>query len=140
MDSTPTVCRPFRYSLLFCFLSSPVFHLPSDSSLQYVGGRQSIVCEIGAIKVLIDSLSYEDLDTASFSLLCAGNLFMIPEARQEVEHELNSCYLVSHLKIRWCACKRVYRSRYVGYMYRVALKLNWALALCWTGGGDEWCR
>ena len=46
------------------------------------GGRLSIVRETNAMKVLVEAISGEDVDRATFALLCAGNLFMIPEARQ----------------------------------------------------------
>lgn len=46
------------------------------------GGRMSIVSNASAMHLLVKAISGNDMDTASFSLLCAGNLFMIPEARQ----------------------------------------------------------
>jgi len=48
------------------------------------GGRLSIVSDVNAMMVLVKAISGNDMDTASFSLLCAGNLFMIPEARQRL--------------------------------------------------------
>ena len=46
------------------------------------GGRMSIVHEERALSVLAEAISGEDVDMATFALLCAGNIFMIPEARQ----------------------------------------------------------
>jgi len=48
------------------------------------GGRLSIIKEANAMHVLLDAVNGQDEDTASFALLCAGNLFMIPEARQQL--------------------------------------------------------
>ena len=42
----------------------------------------SIVHEERALSVLAEAISGEDVDMATFALLCAGNIFMIPEARQ----------------------------------------------------------
>jgi hypothetical protein len=48
------------------------------------GGRLSIVKEANAMHVLLQAIAGQDEDTASFALLCAGNLFMISEARQRL--------------------------------------------------------